>query len=138
MKHADFFSLTSDAKARLGKAKAQLNEAVDIALTIDQGKLDESLTQDEIEANTATLKELANHLSGKTATIQWETTETKYVDTGMGWEPQEVGVKYNINVLPFFDEMLDRSDMTIKVAPAMAPWACGMASCPRQWASPCA
>ena len=24
-------------------------------------------------------------------------------------------MKYNINVLPFFDEMLDRSDMTIKV-----------------------
>lgn len=118
VKHADFFSLTSDAKARLGKAKAQLNEAVDIALTIDQGKLDESLTQDEIEANTATLKELANHLSGKTATIQWETNETKYVDTGMGWEPQEVGVKYNINVLPFFDEMLDRSDMAIKVTGA--------------------
>lgn len=120
VKHADFFSLTSDAKARLGKAKAQLNEAVDIALTIDQGKLDESLTQDEIEANTATLKELANHLSGKTATIQWETNETKYVDTGMGWEPQEVGVKYNINVLPFFDEMLDRSDMAIKVTGACA------------------
>ncbi len=118
MKHADFFSLTSDAKARLGKAKAQLNEAVGIALTIDQSKLDESLTQDEIEANTATLKELANHLSGKTATIQWETTETEYVDTGMGWEPQEVGVKYNINVLPFFDEMLDRSDMAIKVTGA--------------------
>lgn len=118
VKHADFFSLTSDAKARLGKAKAQLNEAVDIALTIDQGKLDESLTQDEIEANTATLKELANHLSGKTATIQWETNEIKYVDTGMGWEPQEVGVKYNINVLPFFDEMLDRSDMAIKVTGA--------------------
>ncbi|MNN73449.1 hypothetical protein D3C81_1895670 [compost metagenome] len=38
----------------------------------------------------------------------------------MSWEPQNVGVKYNINVLPFFDEMLDRSDVTIKVAGACA------------------
>ncbi|NEX76164.1 hypothetical protein G4911_15710 [Aeromonas rivipollensis] len=116
--HADFFRLTDDAKARLGKAKAQLNGAVAIALTIDQSKLDDSLTQEEIEANTATLKQLADHFSGKVTTIQWENTETKYVNTGMGWEPQNVGVKYNLNVLPFFDEMLDRSDVTIKVAGA--------------------
>ncbi|MFM4650558.1 hypothetical protein [Aeromonas bivalvium] len=113
--HADFFRLTDDAKARLAKAKSQLKDAVSLALTIDQSKLDESLTQDEIEANAATLKQLADHFSGKVATIQWENTETKYVNTGMSWEPQDVGVKYNINVLPFFDEMLDRSDMTIKV-----------------------
>lgn len=113
--HADFFRLTDDAKARLAKAKSQLKDAVSLALTIDQSKLDESLTQDEIEANTATLKELANHFAGTVPTIQWESVETRYVNTGMGWQPQEVGVKYNINVLPFFDEMLDRSDMTIKV-----------------------
>ncbi|MEN3797285.1 hypothetical protein ABDZ38_12385 [Aeromonas caviae] len=113
--HADFFRLTDDAKARLAKAKSQLKDAVSLALTIDQSKLDESLTQDEIEANAATLKELANHFAGTVPTIQWESVETRYVNTGMGWEPQEVGVKYNINVLPFFDEMLDRSDMTIKV-----------------------
>jgi hypothetical protein len=118
--HADFFRLTDDAKVRLGKAKAQLNGAVAIALTIDQSKLDESLTQDEIDANAATLKQLADHFSGKVATIQWEDTETRYVNTGMSWEPQDVGVKYNINVLPFFDEMLDRSDVTIKVAGACA------------------
>ncbi len=29
-------------------------------------------------------------------------------------------MKYNINVLPFFDEMLDRSDMAIKVTGACA------------------
>ncbi|WP_324041832.1 hypothetical protein [Aeromonas caviae] len=113
--HADFFRLTDDAKARLAKAKSQLKDAVSLALTIDQSKLDESLTQDEIEANAATLKELANHFAGTVPTIQWESVETRYVNTGMGWQPQEVGVKYNINVLPFFDEMLDRSDMTIKV-----------------------
>ncbi|BDN94405.1 hypothetical protein [Aeromonas caviae] len=113
--HADFFRLTGDAKARLAKAKSQLKDAVSLALTIDQSKLDESLTQDEIEANAATLKELANHFAGTVPTIQWESVETRYVNTGMGWQPQEVGVKYNINVLPFFDEMLDRSDMTIKV-----------------------
>lgn len=113
--HADFFRLTDDAKARLAKAKSQLKDAVSLALTIDQSKLDESLTQDEIEANAATLKELANHFAGTVPTIQWESIETRYVNTGMGWQPQEVGVKYNINVLPFFDEMLDRSDMTIKV-----------------------
>ncbi|WP_368178219.1 hypothetical protein [Aeromonas sp. R7-1] len=113
--HADFFRLTDDAKARLAKAKSQLKDAVSLALTIDQTKLDESLTQDEIEANAATLKELANHFAGTVPTIQWESVETRYVNTGMGWQPQEVGVKYNINVLPFFDEMLDRSDMTIKV-----------------------
>ncbi|MGU5753688.1 hypothetical protein ACV1EG_12570 [Aeromonas caviae] len=113
--HADFFRLTDDAKARLAKAKSQLKDAVSLALTIDQSKLDESLTQDEIEDNAATLKELANHFAGTVPTIQWESVETRYVNTGMGWEPQEVGVKYNINVLPFFDEMLDRSDMTIKV-----------------------
>ncbi|BBT08683.1 TPA: hypothetical protein PKO72_003252 [Aeromonas hydrophila] len=118
--HADFFRLTDDAKVRLGKAKAQLKDAVSLALTVDQGKLDESLTQEEIEANTATLKQLADHFSGKVATIQWENTETKYVNTDMGWEPQNVGVKYNINVLPFFDEMLDRSDVAIKVAGACA------------------
>ncbi|WP_139737197.1 hypothetical protein [Aeromonas caviae] len=112
---ADFFRLTDDAKARLAKAKSQLKDAVSLALTVDQSKLDESLTQEEIEANAATLKQLADHFSGKVATIQWEDTETEYVNTGMGWEPQNVGVKYNINVLPFFDEMLDRSDMTIKV-----------------------
>ncbi|MEA9424949.1 hypothetical protein VCX83_24615, partial [Aeromonas caviae] len=111
--HADFFRLTDDAKARLAKAKSQLKDAVSLALTIDQSKLDESLTQDEIEANAATLKELANHFAGTVPTIQWESVETRYVNTGMGWQPQEVGVKYNINVLPFFDEMLDRSDMTI-------------------------
>lgn len=116
--HADFFRLTDDAKARLGKAKAQLKDAVGLALTVDQGKLDESLSQEEIEANTATLNLLADHFSGKVATIQWEDTETEYVNTGMSWEPQNVGVKYNINVLPFFDEMLDRSDVTIKVAGA--------------------
>lgn len=113
--HADFFRLTDDAKARLAKAKSQLKDAVSLALTIDQSKLNESLTQDEIEANAATLKELANHFAGTVPTIQWESVETRYVNTGMGWQPQEVGVKYNINVLPFFDEMLDRSDMTIKV-----------------------
>ncbi len=113
--HADFFRLTDDAKARLAKAKSQLKDAVSLALTIDQSKLDESLTQDEIEANAATIKELANHFAGTVPTIQWESVETRYVNTGMGWQPQEVGVKYNINVLPFFDEMLDRSDMTIKV-----------------------
>ncbi|MFQ2780224.1 hypothetical protein ACK3ZO_15760 [Aeromonas caviae] len=113
--HADFFRLTDDAKARLAKAKSQLKDAVSLALTIDQSKLDESLTQDEIEANAATLKELVNHFAGTVPTIQWESVETRYVNTGMGWQPQEVGVKYNINVLPFFDEMLDRSDMTIKV-----------------------
>ncbi|WP_337079358.1 hypothetical protein [Aeromonas dhakensis] len=113
--HADFFRLTDDAKARLAKAKSQLKDAVSLALTIDQSKLDESLTQDEIEANAATFKELANHFAGTVPTIQWESVETRYVNTGMGWQPQEVGVKYNINVLPFFDEMLDRSDMTIKV-----------------------
>ncbi len=113
--HADFFRLTDDAKARLAKAKSQLKDAVSLALTIDQSKLDESLTQDEIEANAATLKELANHFAGTVPTIQWESVETRYVNTGMGWQPQEVGVKYNINVLPFFDEMLDRSDMTLKV-----------------------
>lgn len=113
--HADFFRLTDDAKARLAKAKSQLKDAVSLALTIDQSKLDESLTQDEIEANAATLKELANHFAGTVPTIQWESVETRYVNTGMGWQPQEVGVKYNINVLPFFDEMLDRSDMAIKV-----------------------
>lgn len=113
--HADFFRLTDDAKARLAKAKSQLKDAVSLALTIDQSKLDESLTQDEIEANAATLKKLANHFAGTVPTIQWESVETRYVNTGMGWQPQEVGVKYNINVLPFFDEMLDRSDMTIKV-----------------------
>lgn len=113
--HADFFRLTDDAKARLAKAKSQLKDAVSLALTIDQSKLDESLTQDEIEANAATLKELANHFAGTVPTIQWESIETRYVNTSMGWQPQEVGVKYNINVLPFFDEMLDRSDMTIKV-----------------------
>ena len=113
--HADFFRLTDDAKARLAKAKSQLKDAVSLALTIDQSKLDESLTQDEIEANAATLKELANHFAGTVPTILWENVETRYVNTGMGWQPQEVGVKYNINVLPFFDEMLDRSDMTIKV-----------------------
>lgn len=113
--HADFFRLTDDAKARLAKAKSQLKDAVSLALTIDQSKLDESLTQDEIEANAATLKELASHFAGTVPTIQWESVETRYVNTGMGWQPQEVGVKYNINVLPFFDEMLDRSDMTIKV-----------------------
>ncbi len=113
--HADFFRLTDDAKARLAKAKSQLKDAVSLALTIDQSKLDESLTQDEIEANAETLKELANHFAGTVPTIQWESVETRYVNTGMGWQPQEVGVKYNINVLPFFDEMLDRSDMTLKV-----------------------
>ncbi|WP_429153287.1 hypothetical protein [Aeromonas veronii] len=114
--HADFFRLTNEAKARLTKAKAQLKDAVDIALTIDQSKLDESLTQDEIDSNAATLKQFADHFSGKAPTIQWESIETKYVDTGMGWEPKEVGVKFNINVIPFFDEMLDRSDLTIKVS----------------------
>ncbi|MFM7969823.1 hypothetical protein ACF2JD_17670 [Aeromonas sp. A-5] len=118
--HADFFRLTDDAKSRLDKAKTQLKDAVAIALTIDQSKLDESLTQEEIDANAATLKQLADHFSGKVATIQWEDTETEYVNTGMSWEPQDVGVKYNINVLPFFDEMLDRSDVTIKVAGACA------------------
>lgn len=118
VKHADFFSLTSDAKTRLGKAKAQLNGAVVIALTVDQSKLDDSLTQDEIDANTALLKKLADHLSGKVATIQWEDTEIEYVNTGMGWEPQNVGVKYNVNLVPFFDEMLDRSDIAIKVTGA--------------------
>ncbi|MGE6101869.1 hypothetical protein ACLH0B_21910 [Aeromonas salmonicida] len=113
--HADFFRLTDDAKARLAKTKAQLKDALGLALTIDQSKLDESFTQDEIEANAAILKELANHVAGKVPTIQWESVETKYVNTGMGWRPQEVGVKYNINMLPFFDEMLERSDMTIKV-----------------------
>ena len=113
--HADFFRLTDDAKARLAKAKSQLKDAVSLALTIDQSKLDESLSQEEIDANAATLKQLADHFSGKVATIQWKDTETEYVNTGMSWEPQNVGVKYNINVLPFFDEMLDRSDMTIKV-----------------------
>ena len=44
--HADFFRLTDDAKARLAKAKSQLKDAVSLALTIDQSKLDESLTQD--------------------------------------------------------------------------------------------
>ncbi|MEH8229117.1 hypothetical protein [Aeromonas veronii] len=114
--HADFFRLTNEARARLTKAKAQLKDAVDIALTIDQSKLDESLTQDEIDSNAATLKQFADHFSGKAPTIQWESIETKYVDTGMGWEPKEVGVKFNINVIPFFDEMLDRSDLTIKVS----------------------
>lgn len=118
--HADFFRLTDDAKVRLGKAKAQLEDAVSLALTVDQGKLDESLTQEEIEANTATLKQLADHFSGKVATIQWENGKIEYVNTGMSWEPQSVGVKYNINVLPFFDEMLDRSDVAIKVAGACA------------------
>lgn len=118
--HADFFRLTDDAKVRLGKAKAQLKDAVSLALTVDQGKLDESLTQEEIEANTATLKQLADHFSGKVATIQWENGKIEYVNTGMSWEPQSVGVKYNINVLPFFDEMLDRSDVAIKVAGACA------------------
>ncbi|MFQ2109687.1 hypothetical protein [Aeromonas rivipollensis] len=120
MNHADFFRLTDDAKVRLGKAKAQLKDAVGLALTVDQSKLDESLSQEEIDANAATLKQLADHFSGKVATIQWEDTETEYVNTGMSWEPQNVGVKYNINVLPFFDEMLDRSDVTIKVAGACA------------------
>ncbi|WP_287146839.1 hypothetical protein [Aeromonas sp.] len=119
--HADFFRLTDDAKARLSKAKAQLKNAVAIALTIDQSKLDESLTRDEIDANTSTLKQLADHFSGKTATLQWENAKTKYVNTGMGsWEPRTVGVKFNINLAPFFDEMLDRSDMTIKVTGACA------------------
>ncbi|MFQ2276489.1 hypothetical protein [Aeromonas hydrophila] len=118
--HADFFRLTDDAKVRLGKAKAQLEDAVSLALTVDQGKLDESLTQEEIEANTATLKQLADHFSVKVATIQWENGKIEYVNTGMSWEPQSVGVKYNINVLPFFDDMLDRSDVAIKVAGACA------------------
>jgi len=116
--HADFFRLTDDAKARLAKAKSQLKDAVSLALTIDQSKLDESLTQDEIEANAATLKELANHFAGTVPTIQWESVETRYVNTGMGWQPQEVGVKYNIKAV-------------------MAPWGRGMPSCPRPWESPC-
>ena len=39
--HADFFRLTDDAKARLAKAKSQLKDAVSLALTIDQSKLDD-------------------------------------------------------------------------------------------------
>lgn len=117
-KHADFFSLTGDAKARLGKAKAQLSGAVGIALTVDQSKLDDSLTQDEIDTNTTRLRELANNLSGKVGTIGWEKTEIKYFDTGSSWEPKKVGVKYNVNLVPFFDEMLDRSDIAIKVTGA--------------------
>lgn len=118
VKNTDFFRLTDDAKARLGKAKAQLNGAVGIALTVDQSKLDDSLTEEEIADNASMLQALAAHLSGKVATIQWEDAEIKYVDTGSSWEPKNVGVKYNINLVPFFDEMLDRSDMTIKVAGA--------------------
>lgn len=118
VKHADFFSLTGDAKARLGKAKAQLSGAVGIALTVDQSKLDDSLTQDEIDTNTTRLQELANNLSGNVATIGWEKTEIKYFDTGSSWEPKNVGVKYKVNLVPFFDEMLDRSDITIKVTGA--------------------
>ena len=116
--HADFFRLTDDAKVRLGKAKAQLKDAVGIALTIDQGKLDDSLTQDEIATNTTLLTKLADHFSGKEPTVEWKNSKIKYFNTGMFWEPKEVGIKFNINVIPFFDEMLDRGDMTIKVTGA--------------------
>lgn len=116
MSHPDFFRLTDNAKMHLGKAKAQLKQAVDIALTIDQSKLDDSLTEEDIAANTKLLTQLANHFLGKEPTVEWTNRKIKYVNTGMGWEPKEVGVKFNINVIPFFDEMLDRSDMTIKVS----------------------
>ena len=71
-------------------------------------------------------------------TIQWESIETRYVNTGMGWQPPRGGVKYNINVLPFFDEMLDRSDMTIKVTGG-CDGAVGArdAELSRAWESPC-
>ncbi|CAJ1805959.1 MULTISPECIES: hypothetical protein [Aeromonas] len=116
MSHPDFFRLTDEAKMHLGKAKAQLKQAVDIALTIDQSKLDDSLTEEDIAANTKFLTQLANHFLGKEPTVEWTNRKIKYVNTGMNWEPKEVGVKFNINVIPFFDEMLDRSDMTIKVS----------------------
>ncbi|WP_439831856.1 hypothetical protein [Aeromonas veronii] len=116
MSHPDFFRLTDNAKMHLGKAKAQLKQAVDIALTIDQSKLDNSLTKEDIAANTKLLTQLANNFLGKESTVEWTNRKIKYVNTGMGWEPKEVGVKFNINVIPFFDEMLDRSDLTIKVS----------------------
>lgn len=116
MSHPDFFRLTDNAKMHLGKAKAQLKQAVDIALTIDQSKLDDSLTEEDIAANTKFLTQLANNFLGKKSTVEWTNRQIKYVNTGMNWEPKEVGVKFNINVIPFFDEMLDRSDMTIKVS----------------------
>ncbi|UUM69049.1 hypothetical protein [Aeromonas veronii] len=116
MSHPDFFRLTDNAKMHLGKAKAQLKQAVDIALTIDQSKLDNSLTKEDIAANTKLLTQLANNFLGKESTVEWTNRKIKYVNTGMGWEPKEVGVKFNINVIPFFDEMLDRRDLTIKVS----------------------
>lgn len=120
MSHPDFFRLTDNAKMHLGKAKAQLKQAVDIALTIDQSKLDNSLTKEDIAANTKLLTQLANNFLGKESTVEWTNRKIKYVNTGMGWEPKEVGVKFNINVIPFFDEMLDRSDLTIKVSGSCA------------------
>ncbi len=115
LQHSDFFRLNDDAKARLSKAKIQLIEALQLALAIDQAKIDDSLSDEEIKENKAQLQQYSDHMAGKLAVVEFEKRETHYVENNGIWEPKETGVKYKLNLLPFFDEMLDRNDVALNI-----------------------
>lgn len=104
----NFFVQVPGYAALLTKAKLQLQESLDIAVTL-------KTPGDTLVEQKAFIEKLRKHLMGDASVPTIEVYDDVYIDDEGEWLEQEIAAKYAVNLNQFFALGLDRSAVTINI-----------------------